>query len=212
MADGDGMLADPVRVPALPAGAAACCAASDAASAGECALCKRAICRNCQNLVNSKSVCAPCRAQIASELAAEQAQAASLPMALAGGVLGAIVCGAAWAAMVVITNLEIGYAAVGVGFVTGWGVLLGSRKKKGRNLQWIAVACSVLGLLIGKYFIVAHFAIKGSGADLSLFDPRLVKVFFKVLPDTLSPFDALWAFIALRMAWRIPRPTTLQAG
>jgi hypothetical protein len=93
-------------------------------------------------------------------------------------------------------------------------VVLGARGKKGRPLQWLAIACSVFGLLIGKYFIVAHFVVTGNTgwAGTSYFDPRLVQIFFKVLPETLSPFDALWAFIALRVAWRIPKPTTIQVS
>jgi len=201
--------------PPLPAGApGACCAASDPQSAGPCALCERPICASCRGVVNGKNVCAECRAKVFSELEAEQADVARVPAAVGGGVVAAILCGAAWAAMVVATNFEIGYAAVGVGFVVGYGVLLGARKKRGKNLQWIAVACSVLGLLLGKYFTIAHLIIVNveDAKDLSHFDPRLVPVFFRALPDFLSPFDALWVFIALRVAWRIPKPTKLEVS
>jgi hypothetical protein len=37
-----------------------------------------------------------------------------------------------------------------------------------------------------------------------------VPVFFKLLPSFLSPFDALWVFIALRIAWRIPKSRSVQ--
>jgi len=115
--------------------------------------------------------------------------------------------------MVVVTNLEIGYAAIGGGFLTGWGVVLGARGKKGRPLQWMAVACAVFGLLVGKYFTGAHFVTVSKGWEgTSIFDTQLVEVFFKVFPDTLSPWDGLWAFIALRVAWRIPKPTTVHVS
>jgi len=204
---------NPAVVPVPAPSGAACCAARDPGSAGECALCKRAICRNCRSVVNAKNVCASCRAQIESDLAAEQAQPARLPLALGGGIVAAILCGAAWALMVVVTNLEIGYAAIGVGFLTGWGVVLGARGKKGRPLQWMAIACAVFGLLVGKYFTVAHFVTTSKGWEgTSIFDTQLIEVFFKVFPDTLSPWDGLWAFIALRVAWRIPKPTTVHVS
>ncbi len=194
--------------------AAACCAATDRESSAACALCDRPICRNCRGVVNGKSVCGDCRSKVVAELRAEQVEIDNVPAALGGGILAAILCGAAWAAMVVVTNFEIGYAAVGVGIVVGYGVLLGAGKKRGRNLQWIALACSVLGLLLGKYFTIAHLIIANveEAKELSHFDPRLVAVFFRALPDFLSPFDALWVFIALRVAWKIPKPTTIQLG
>lgn len=191
---------------------ATCCGARDASSAGNCALCQRAICRNCSGIVNQKPVCADCVVRIRAELEGERAEAAHLLPAVVGGVLAAVLCGAAWAVMVVVTNFEIGYAAVGVGFATGYGVLLGARKKRGVQLQWVAVLCSILGLFLGKYFTVAHEIVTHvEGAQgLSHFDPRIFQVFLEVLPKVLSPFDALWAFIALRIAWRIPRPTLVQ--
>lgn len=194
--------------------ATACCAATDRGSAGACVLCQRPICRNCRAIVNAKAVCADCRDKVLVELRSEQAAAGHFPAAIGGGIAAAVLCGAAWAAMVVLTDFEIGYAAVGVGIVVGWGVLLGARKKRGRELQWIALACSVLGLVLGKYFTIAHLIITHvqDAKDLSHFDPRLVPVFFKVLPSFLSPFDALWVFIALRVAWRIPKPRAVQLG
>ena len=204
-----------IEPPPLPATySGACCASSDPQSAGACALCQRPICKNCRAVVNGKDVCADCRGKVLTELQAEQADVARVPAAVGGGVVAAVLCGAAWAAMVVATNYEIGYAAVGVGFVVGYGVLLGARKKRGKNLQWIALACSVLGLLLGKYFTIAHLIIANvpDAKDLSHFDPRLVPIFFEVLPDFVSPFDALWVFIALRVAWGIPKPTKLEVG
>jgi len=72
----------------------------------------------------------------------------------------------------------------------------------------------VLGLVLGKYFTVAHLIISNDpGAkSFSHFDPRLVSAFFDHLSTFLSPFDALWIFIALRVAWRIPKPRAVQVG
>jgi hypothetical protein len=191
-----------------------CCAQRDDETAGTCVLCHRAICKNCRGLVNTKFVCADCRTKVINELEAEKATAVKMPIAFAGGVLAALLCGAAWAAIAVATKLEIGYAAVGVGLATGWGVVLGAGQKRGKNLQWLALGCSVLGLVVGKYFILAHAVIThmDGASDVSYFDPRLVSLFFEHLTDMLSPFDALWAFIALRIAWRVPRPKSVSVS
>jgi hypothetical protein len=165
-------------------------------------------------MVNLKIVCADCRAQIVRELDAERATAVKLPPAIVMGVLSAIVCGAAWALIAVLANLEIGFAAIGVGFVTSWGVLFGAGQKRSRELQWIAVACSVLGLVVGKYFIVAHAIVTyAKGAEgMSMFEPRLVLVFLENFAKFLSPWDLLWVFLAFRVAWRVPKPRDVRVS
>ncbi len=192
-----------------PAAAATCCSARDEESAQACALCQRPICKNCRGVVNGRPVCAECRGKVVAELEAEQAAPAHLLPAVLGGVVASILCGAAWATIAIVTGFVIGYAAVGVGFVTGWGVVLGAGRKKGAALQWLAVGCSVLGLVIGKYFIVAHSIVTQvkDAEGLSMIDPRIIRVFFEVFPKVVTPFDGLWVFIALRVAWRIPRQT-----
>jgi len=40
-----------------------------------------------------------------------------------------------------------------------------------------------------------------------MIDPRIFRVFFEEFPRVVTPFDGLWVFIALRVAWRIPRST-----
>jgi hypothetical protein len=191
----------------VPAAVVTCCSARDAESAQACALCQRTICKNCGGVVNGRPVCAECRGKIVSELESEKAAPAHLLPAIAAGVIASILCGAAWATIAVITDFEIGYAAVGVGFVTGWGVVLGAGRKKGPNLQWLAVCCSILGLVIGKYFVVAHAIVthvKGlEGA--SMIDPGIFQIVLDFFPKMLTPFDGLWVFIALRIAWRVPR-------
>jgi hypothetical protein len=159
---------------------------------------------------NGVAICQSCRERVDSDLAAEQAGAAHLPLAVAGGLGAALVSGIVWAVIAVVTGLAIGYVAVGVGWLAGLGVLHGARGRRGRALQGLAVGCATLGLLFGKYFIVAHAVREmaaGQGVAVSYVDPRLLGVFAEVLPKTLSPFDALWLFLALGVAWGIPRRT-----
>lgn len=199
----------PIAAPAV-----ACCERSDVASQLPCALCEKPTCRRCRHVVNGRNTCADCTRQLIAEVEAEQQAGARIVPALLGGLAAAVLCGAAWTLMVVITDLEIGYAAIGVGFATGYGVLLGARRRKGMPLQWIAVGCALLGLLLGKYFTLVHAIVTHAKPEdgLSWFDSRLPALFVAMLPQMLDPFDALWAVIALRGAWRIPAPMKVRIG
>jgi hypothetical protein len=186
-----------------------CCAAPDEAPAKPCALCGRPTCRNCRSLVDRRYVCAACREQIETELMAERAGAPRLLPAIVGGAAGALLGAILWAAVAVITDLEVGYVAIGVGWLAAMGVVLGAGGKKGAPLQVVAVICAAAGLLLGKYFTVAHVirTLAPAEAEVGYLDPRVFQIFFENLPEFLSPFDALWLILALGIAFRIPRPT-----
>jgi hypothetical protein len=186
-----------------------CCPNSDAASVKPCQLCQGPVCDNCRVIVNGKRVCGVCQEQIVTELKKERADSSALPMSIGAGVVSAVVCGAVWAAITVVTNMEIGWVAIGVGWLTGQAVVLGARGKKGRQLQMIAAGCSLLGLVLGKYFIVAHVIKTQLGVNISYFDVKIIQFFFGNLGLFLQPFDALWAIFALLAAWSVPKPIQL---
>jgi hypothetical protein len=125
--------------------------------------------------------------------------------AVVAGSLGAVVAAGAWALIVVFTDYEIGYLAVGVGFLAGLGVKLGSAEQRGVHLQGVAVGCTLFGLIAAKYFIYAHFFTQGvADMDLGYFSPMTLSSFPRVFPGMLSLFDALWVFLAASTAWHIP--------
>jgi hypothetical protein len=84
-----------VPAPVETAPATTCCDARDAATAADCALCKRPVCKNCRRFVNQKQVCVDCLKKILAEIDAEKASAARLLPAVAGGLVAAVLCGAA---------------------------------------------------------------------------------------------------------------------
>lgn len=198
---------------------APCCSVPDAATVKLCAACDAPVCKNCRSFVNGQIVCKNCLSQVQAAFAAEQSGALGLPFAIAGGVIAAIVAGAVWAAIAVFAHIEIGYVAIGVGFLAGWGVFLGAGKKRGVQLQVVAVACAALGLLVGKYFIVAN-AIRDylvsqemvQKGEISLFNSGIFKIFFENIGSFLSPWDALWLFFALGAAWGVPKPRGVQVS
>ena len=68
----------------------------------------------------------------------EGSAAASLIPAIIGGLIGALIGGGIWAAIALITDYEVGYVAIGIGFLAGGGVVL-LGKRRGPPYQLIAV-------------------------------------------------------------------------
>jgi hypothetical protein len=164
-------------------------------------------------LINGKLACADCRAAVLAELA-QESRHGRLARAVGAGIAAAVACGALWAAIIVLTEREIGFAAVGVGWAVAHAIRLASGGRRGPRLQKTAVACSLLGLLLGKFFFVAHAMREMTEKNpnrppdfhLSYFDPRMFKFFALVFPHMLTVYDALWLFLALSAAWRILKP------
>jgi short subunit fatty acids transporter len=80
-----------------------------------------------------------------------------MPLALAAGVVAALVAGALWAGLVFATNTEIGFVAWGVGLLVGYAMSRVTVART-RQLGYAAAACAVIGLLAGKAFIFAGSA------------------------------------------------------
>lgn len=155
-------------------------------------------------LVNLHPTCESCVAKLKRELAAQQASLLELPLAITLGFVGAALGAAAWAAIVVFGNAEVGYVAMLVGYLAGQGVKLGAGKARGRQLQLLASFAAFFGLVAAKYLIVAHF-MQQHGAAASWFDPRIVQAFPQTLRALLGGFDILWVLLAVSTAYGIPK-------
>ncbi len=150
---------------------------------------------------------------IATRVRGETFQPSSLLPALAGGALAGAVGGAAWAALAIIADYEIGALAWAIGGLCGLAVVKFSGGQKGVPLQLIAVATSLLGIAVGKYFAFAHFvklAVSDEqgaeiGASLSYFDSAMVQLFVANASAIVSPYDLLWVGLATITAWGIAR-------
>src|SRR5688572_20442239 len=174
-----------------------------------CDICSATIRQGEERFVNGRRVCAECAAdpKNAAAAAALRPPDAHAPedggarevQAGVVGTLGALLGGAVWAVIVVLTDYEIGYLAVLVGFLAGLGVKFGAGGGHGIRLQWIAIAATIFGLIATKYFIFAHFftsAAVGEGVSLGYFSGVTLSAFPSMLGEMLSLFDALWVFLA----------------
>lgn len=92
--------------------------------------------------------------------------------AVVAGLLAAVVGGAAWALIVLVTGYEVGYVAWGVGLLVGFAMArtTGIRSKR---LGMVAATLAVLGLLVGKYLIIEVSLGSGLASEVQK-DPQLM--------------------------------------
>jgi hypothetical protein len=141
---------------------------------------------------------------------AERYSSEALVPAVAGGLAAALVGGSVWGLIVILTDYEVGFVAWGIGLLSGLAVVRFAGGRKGGPLQAVAVASSLLGIVIGKYISFAYFFKKAVeerfGVDVSYFDSNIFTAFRDNLGDVFGGFDLLWAALAVITAWRLTSP------
>src|SRR5438270_2873767 len=94
----------------------------------------------------------------------------NLTAGVLGAVVGALLGACAWALLVSVTNFKIGYAAVGVGALTG---LLAGRLGGGApQLPVIAAGVGLIGCFVGDVLTDAHALaseLSDRGGSISMF-------------------------------------------
>ena len=141
-----------------------------------------------------------------------------------GGLLGAAIGGVLWAKYIQWTGRTAGFVAIGIGLLTGIGILLTSSRSLSRDAQtmWrvISVAAAlfaILGIFIGKYLDVQWNAVTQIAAQLqqennisleqampiatTLFKGQSV---WELMQSRMSRIDLLYSAVAAFIAFRIP--------
>ena len=119
---------------------------------------------------------------------------------LAGG-FAAILCTVFWALVTVITGLQSGLMAIGVGFFVGAAVRIAG---KGITKVYgvIGAVLSITGCLFGNLFSICYFISAsediGFMETLSLLDLLLI---FRMLIETFHPFDILFYGLAIYVGY-----------
>lgn len=193
-----------------------------------CKACNKQIAQGQASFVNDVPFCNNCREKVMDELHAQEATGPEIVPAVLGALAAAIVAGVAWGLIVILTNHEIGYVAIGVGILAGYAVYWASGKKRGMQLQLIASAASIVGILIGKYISFYHFYtqmvegyIKNNPEKFSspaseimkkfsIFNGDIISDFFANIGNMVSGFDILWVILAIGAAYKIPRLIKVQ--
>lgn len=118
-----------------------------------------------------------------------------------GAIVTAIVGGALWAVIAIWTNYEIGFLAWGVGWLAGYAMFYLSKGKVSQVHQVIAVITSLIGILLGKYFIVGYES--GNGIS-GIVQSDVMSLFVNHLSASFGIIDLLFGVLAIRTAWRLP--------
>ncbi|WP_410771611.1 hypothetical protein [Fontibacillus sp. BL9] len=112
----------------------------------------------------------------------------------------AIIGGAIWALIVVLTEYEVGIVAWAIGGLAAFAVSKFSRKVTAVH-QLVAVIASLLGILLGKYFAFAYFLTNGIDG---IFNSAIFTVFKDNFIDMFSGMDIVFVVLAVATAWQLP--------
>ena len=125
---------------------------------------------------------------------------------LALGIIGALI----WFGAVVITKWQIGLVAIAVGWLAGFGVHIGSGKKRAVSLQIISAIVAFISILFGQYLITNHFVHqilieKMNWQGGYFLNPIIIiETVFSSLAE--APMTILFLGIATWVAYTIARP------
>ena len=123
-------------------------------------------------------------------------------MGIVGGIIAALIGAAAWAGVTVLTNYQIGWMAVGVGFIVGYAVrVLGKGLSKVYGV--VGAVLALTGCLAGNLFSVCAVLSKQEAIPffdlLSRLNPLIIMDLMKA---TFSPIDLLFYGIAVYEGYR----------
>ncbi|MBI3828498.1 MAG: hypothetical protein HY291_03220 [Planctomycetes bacterium] len=191
-----------------------CCDKADEKSARVCHVCRGATCNQCHGFFNGHWICGPCRDHIKAELERERAEFSHFPLALAGGLIAACVSATLWCWLAIKSGMVVGFAAILVGYLSGLGAHLMSGKRRGAPVQWAAVPCAALGIVLGHYAISFYFYkvqlayIDRAAAEAVTFADPAVVGYFCDHYGFLTPFDAITLSVAMGAALILPMQRT----
>jgi len=126
-----------------------------------------------------------------------------LPFGIVAGLIAALVMAAAWAAITVTTEYQIGYMAIAVGFVVGIAV-----RYAGKGVDMIfgisGAILALIGCLLGNFlsqvgFATLEFGVPFFEALKTLAEPS---IFVEIMKESFSGIDLLFYGIAIYEGYR----------
>ena len=189
---------------------------SDVGKEVNCSICqKEGTTNEFVTLQNAKGentyLCTECRVKTNEEFEAETKNP-NIVIGIVAGVVGAILGGIVWYFVAVGTGREIGYISLGLGYLVGTGVHLGSGKKRGHQLQIISAVIALLAIFVTEKFIFDHFLNQYIQAHLTEFPQMAGQVvsssFFdsEFLTGLVSPIGLLIYAIGIYFAYKVCKP------
>lgn len=125
----------------------------------------------------------------------------NLPLGIAGGLAAAVLGAYIWAVITVWTGYQIGYMAIGLGFIVGFSVqFLGKGVEQIFGISGAVLA--LLGCILGNLFsVVGYSAVDGMGY-WETFTLLMDIGIFNILSETFGFMDLLFYGIAVYEGYR----------
>lgn len=159
-------------------------------------------------------LCEKCH-EVVEKAFREETQNPNMAMAMVLGGMAAIIAGVAWYYLSVLTGYQIGYVAIGVGFIIGRAVIWGSGKKRGSSLQIMGAVITILTLLVSQYFTVLYYGRKYLLEHKTEYPGYNGQMFFvsPFAPDFMqsmfSPMGLLIWGIGIYFAYSLPKARSI---
>lgn len=132
----------------------------------------------------------------------------SLPLGAGAGLVAALIGAVIWAAITFFTEYQIGWMAIGVGFLVGYAVRFG--RGVDPVFKIVGAVLALFGCVLGNVFTIYAFAAKQ--VEVSVFEVagRIdFSTLVSILQQSFSPMDLLFYGLAVYEGWRfatIPVP------
>lgn len=126
----------------------------------------------------------------------------NLGLGLAGGAIGAAIGAALWAVVTAATNFQIGFMAIGVGLITGYGV-----RRLGRGVDpifgYVGAALALLGCAAGNVLAVMIAIANHEHVAFSLLASRMTPaIAWQMQKDGFGPIDLLFYGLGLYYGYK----------
>ena len=157
-------------------------------------------------------LCPECKLQLDAAFVEETKDPKTVP-ALVLGIAAAALGSFGWYLITIATGMEIGYISIGLGYLVGTGVYLGSGKKRGLRLQVMSALLAVFAILVAEKFILEHYVNEyirnnpGEFPDMAAGEYLSVSFFEPMFWENLvSPISVLIYAIGVYVAFKVCAP------
>ena len=126
----------------------------------------------------------------------------NLVMATLAGLVAAVAGAGIWAAATVATGYQIGWLAIGIGFLVGFAMRIVG-KGIDRVYGIVAAVLSLAGCALGNLLTVAYFVAEAEGVPYAELLSRLdLDIAIELMTATFDPMDLLFYGIAVYFGYR----------
>lgn len=134
----------------------------------------------------------------------------SIPRGLLAGIVAGAVAAIVWALITKVTGYEVGWIAVGVGFLVGLAV---RQFGKGIDVRFniMGAVIALLSVMFGKVLAICMFAAKEADVGaFEIFNQLTFEIMFELLKETFHALDLLFYGLAVWAGWQYATRTISQ--